>query len=459
MNVTVIGTGYVGLVTGTCFAETGNHVICVDNDPAKLEKLNQADLTIYEPGLDLLFYRNIAKRRLSFTGDLRSAVLNAEIIFLCLPTPQGEDGSADLRYVFAVAKDIAGILKEADSRGYKILVNKSTVPVGTSSAVRNILSKEGITNVDVVSNPEFLREGFALEDFMRPDRIVIGSESKAALEKMKALYESFVRQGNPIVEMDPASAELTKYASNAYLAMRITYMNEMANLCEKAGANVDLVRIGMGTDNRIGKRFLFAGIGYGGSCFPKDVNALIRTSIEMGSEMKILTTVDKLNKERKLLLVERVLQHFEKNIRGKQLTVWGLAFKPNTDDMREAPSVVIINRLLELGANVIAYDPVAMRNAKYYFKDSVVYAEDEYAALKGSDALLVVTEWNEFRNPDFGVMKSNLKQPIVFDGRNIFEPEKMKECGFTYYSIGRRPVIPKLAEVVQSAGTAGVPPA
>jgi UDPglucose 6-dehydrogenase len=446
MNVAVIGTGYVGLVTGTCFAETGNHVICVDNDPAKLEKLNQADLTIYEPGLELLFYRNIAKKRLSFTDDLNTAVLSSEIIFLCLPTPQGEDGSADLRYVFAAAKEIAAILKKNESRIYKILVNKSTVPVGTSSAVKSILSKEGITYVDVVSNPEFLREGFALEDFMRPDRIVVGSESKVAIEKMKALYEPFVRQGNPIIEMDPASAELTKYASNAYLAMRITYMNEMASLCEKVGANVDLVRIGMGTDNRIGKRFLFAGIGYGGSCFPKDVNALIRTSIEMGSEMKILTTVDKLNKERKLLLVDRVMQHFDNNVKGKQLTVWGLAFKPNTDDMREAPSVVILNRLLELGAKVVAYDPVAMKNAGFYFKGSVQYADDEYAALKGSDALLVVTEWNEFRNPDFNLLKSNLKEPVVFDGRNIFEPEKMKELGFTYYSIGRKPIIAKMAQ-------------
>ncbi len=448
MNVAVIGTGYVGLVTGTCFAETGNHVICVDNDPEKLEKLNQADLTIYEPGLELLFYRNIAKKRLSFTDNMKSAVISSEIIFLCLPTPQGEDGSADLRYVFAVAKGIAAILKEDGSRGYKILVNKSTVPVGTSAAVKSILSNEGVANVDVVSNPEFLREGFALEDFMRPDRIVIGSESKTALEKMKALYEPFVRQGNPIVEMDPASAELTKYASNAYLAMRITYMNEMANLCEKVGANIDLVRIGMGTDNRIGKRFLFAGIGYGGSCFPKDVNALIRTSIEKGSEMKILTAVDKLNQERKLLLVDRVSHHFENSLKGRQLTVWGLAFKPNTDDMREAPSVVIINRLLELGAKVVAYDPVAMKNAGYYFKDSIQYAEDEYSALKGSDALLVVTEWNEFRNPDFNQMKSALIQPLVFDGRNIFEPEKMKELGFTYYSIGRKPVIGKLAHVL-----------
>jgi UDPglucose 6-dehydrogenase len=441
MNVAVIGTGYVGLVTGTCFAETGNRVICVDNDPEKLGKLKQADLTIYEPGLDLLFYRNIAKNRLSFTEDLKSAVINSEIIFLCLPTPQDEDGSADLRYVFAVAKDVALILKGSDQSSYKILVNKSTVPVGTSSAVRAILSKEGVSNAEVVSNPEFLREGYALEDFMRPDRIVIGADSKMALEKIKALYEPFVRQGNPIIEMDPESAELTKYASNSYLAMRITYMNELANLCEKVGANVDMVRIGMGTDNRIGKRFLFAGIGYGGSCFPKDVNALIRTSIEKGSEMKILKMVDALNKERKQLLVDRVLKHFDNDIKGKQLTVWGLAFKPNTDDMREAPSVVAILRLLELGAKVTVYDPVAMKNAEFYLHDSVRYAEDEYKALEGSDALLVVTEWNEFRNPDFGILKEKLRQPLIFDGRNIFEPEKMKELGFTYYSVGRKPVM------------------
>ena len=450
MDVAVIGTGYVGLVTGTCFAETGNRVVCVDNDPAKLEKLTQADLTIYEPGLELLFYRNIAKKRLAFTDDLKSAALNSEIVFLCLPTPQGEDGSADLRYVFAVSKEIASILKESAGGADRVLVNKSTVPVGTSSAVRAILRAEGIANIEVVSNPEFLREGFALEDFMRPDRIVIGSDSRAAMEKIKALYEPFVRQGNPIIEMDPASAELTKYASNAYLAMRITYMNELANLCEKVGANIDLVRIGMGTDNRIGKRFLFAGIGYGGSCFPKDVNALIRTSIEKGSEMRILSTVNKLNKERKLLLVDRVLQHFGPSLKGRQLAIWGLAFKPNTDDMREAPSVVIIQRLLELGARVVVYDPVAAKNAEFYFGDSVVYAEDEYAALVGSDALLVVTEWNEFRNPDFGLMKAKLKQPLVFDGRNIFELEKMKEMGFLYYSIGRLAVTASSGSAVGS---------
>ena len=440
MNIAVIGTGYVGLVTGTCFAETGNHVICVDNDPAKLGKLNQAELPIYEPGLELLFYRNIAKKRLLFTDDLKAAIENSEIAFLCLPTPQGEDGSADLSYVFSAAREIASVLKNSNNKSEKIIVNKSTVPVGTSSAVKAIFEKEGVTNADVVSNPEFLREGFALEDFMRPDRIVIGCDKKASMEKMKTLYEPFVRQGNPIIEMDPVSAELTKYASNSYLAMRITYMNELANLCEKVGANVDFVRIGMGTDNRIGKRFLFAGIGYGGSCFPKDVSALIRTSVEMGSEMQILTAVNRLNKERKQLLVDRVLNHFSKNLKGKQLAVWGLAFKPNTDDMREAPSVAIIQRLLELGAKVSAYDPVAMQNARFYFKDSITYAEDEYAALSGSDALLVVTEWNEFRNPDFELMKSKLNQPLIFDGRNIFEPDKMMELGFTYYSIGRKPV-------------------
>ena len=440
MNIAVIGTGYVGLVTGTCFAETGNHVICVDNDSAKLEKLNQAELPIYEPGLELLFYRNIAKKRLLFTSDLRTAVTSSDIVFLCLPTPQGEDGSADLSYVYSVAGEIAAMLRNPDSAGYKIIVNKSTVPVGTSSAVKSILRKEGAINVDVVSNPEFLREGFALEDFMRPDRIVIGSDNKASLEIMKALYEPFVRQGNPIIEMDPASAELTKYASNSYLAMRITFMNELANLCEKVGANVDLVRIGMGTDNRIGKRFLFAGIGYGGSCFPKDVNALIRTSIEMGSEMQILRTVDRLNSERKLLLVERVFEYFNGNLKGRQFAVWGLAFKPNTDDMREAPSVAIIRKLLDVGATVAAYDPVAMQNARYNFKDEITYADDEYDALEGSDALLVVTEWNEFRNPDFSLVKSKLTQPLIFDGRNIFEPDKMKELGFTYYSIGRKPI-------------------
>ncbi len=440
MNLAMIGTGYVGLVTGTCLAETGNHVICVDNDPKKLEKLNQAELTIYEPGLDILFYRNIAKKRVTFTADVKEAVLNSEIIFFCLPTPQDEDGSADLRYVFGVAHDIGKILKGAGNKSHKVIANKSTVPVGTSEAVAEILRKEGASNFDVVSNPEFLREGFAVEDFMRPDRIVIGSTSKAALERMKTLYEPFVRQGNPIIEMDPASAELTKYASNCYLAMRITYMNELANLCEKVGANVDLVRIGMGTDSRIGKRFLFAGIGYGGSCLPKDVTALVRTSVEHDAGLKIMTAVEQVNRERKAVLIQKILSHFQNDLKGKQFTVWGLAFKPNTDDMREAPSVVIIKKLLELGAGVVAYDPVAMENAKSYFQDTIRYGEDENSVLKKSDALVIVTEWNEFRNPDFDLLKKSLKQPVIFDGRNIFEPEKMKELNFTYYSIGRKPV-------------------
>ncbi len=440
MNLAMIGTGYVGLVTGTCLAETGNHVICVDNDPKKLGKLNQAELPIYEPGLDILFYRNIAKKRLAFTADLKNAVLKSEIIFLCLPTPQDNNGAADLRYVFGVAQDLGKILREAENTSYKVIVNKSTVPVGTAEKVAKTMREQGASNFDVVSNPEFLREGFAVEDFMRPDRIVIGSNRKAALEKMKTLYEPFVRQGNPIIEMDTASAELTKYASNCYLAMRITYMNELANLCEKAGANIDFVRIGMGTDSRIGKRFLFAGIGYGGSCFPKDVNALIQTSREYNAGLNILAAVDQVNRERKTILIDRIVKHFKGDIKGKQFTVWGLAFKPNTDDMREAPSVSIIKKLLELGGRVVAYDPVAMPNAKIYFQDTILYGEDEYSVLKNSDALVIVTEWNEFRNPDFDLVKENLKQPVIFDGRNIFEPEKMKELNFTYYSIGRKPV-------------------
>jgi UDPglucose 6-dehydrogenase len=441
MNIAIVGTGYVGLVTGTCLAETGNRVVCIDNDSKKLEKLNQTELTIYEPGLDLIFCRNVAQKRLTFSEDLERAVLSSEIIFLCLPTPPDANGSADLKYVLGVVNEIGTLLKRAGSTSYKILVNKSTVPAGTSEAICGLLDKLCVGNVDIVSNPEFLREGYAVEDFMRPDRIVIGSSSKTALERIKVLYEPFVRQGNPIVEMDCASAELTKYASNCYLAMRISFINEIANLCERVGANVDLVRIGMGADSRIGKRFLFAGIGYGGSCFPKDVNALLRTSIDHNSEMRILTAVDQVNRQQKLVLVDRVLAHFKNDIRGKQLTVWGLAFKPNTDDMREAPSVTIISRLLDLGAELVVYDPVAMDNARRVFKDSVSYAEDQFSALKGSEALLVATEWNEFRNPDFELIRSYLRQPLIFDGRNIFEPEKMKEIRFTYYSIGRKPVL------------------
>jgi len=441
MNLAIIGTGYVGLVSGTCFAEMGNQVICVDNDPKKLEKLQNAEVTIYEPGLDVLFYRNLAKNRLTFTGDLKHAVLNSKVIFLCLPTPQGEDGSADLKYVLGVASEIGKIIIENKIDELKIVVNKSTVPVGTAGLVEREIKKDDLLmNVEIVSNPEFLREGFAVDDFMKPDRIVIGSSSKLAFEIMRELYEPFVRQGNPILEMDTSSSEVTKYAANSYLAMRITYMNELANFCEIVGANVDLVRKGMGSDSRIGKRFLFPGIGYGGSCFPKDVNALIKTSSEKGSEMTLLTLVDKINKEQKIVLVKKILKQFGGNIKDKHFAIWGLAFKPNTDDMREAPSIYIIKELLANGATVSAYDPAAMETSKFYLKDTINYAESELAALKGADALLVLTEWNEFRNPDFNQIKKELKNPLIFDGRNIYSIDKMEELGFVYYSIGRKPV-------------------
>ncbi len=440
MKLAVIGTGYVGLVSGTCFAEMGNDVICVDVDPIKLEKLRNEKITIYEPGLEALFKRNISQKRLHFTDDLEHAVLNSEVIFLCLPTPQDEDGSADLKHIFEVAEGIGEILKKHGDEEFKIIVNKSTVPVGTSEKVTNILKKYEISNFEVVSNPEFLREGFAVDDFMKPDRIVIGARSEQAMEKMKKLYEPFVRQGNPILEMDPPSAEVTKYAANSYLAMRITFMNELANFCEKVGANVDLVRKGMGTDSRIGKRFLFPGIGYGGSCFPKDVKALVNTSTEFNSTMNILKLVDQVNEKQKHIMVDKIKSVFGENLSGKKFAVWGLAFKPNTDDMREAPSVVIIKDLLAAGAEVEAYDPEAMENAKFYLNDTIKYADNMYDCLTGKDALLIFTEWNEFRNPDFEKIAKGLNNKIIFDGRNIFSPEQMKNTGFTYYSIGRQPV-------------------
>lgn len=440
MNLAVVGTGYVGLVSGTCFAEMGNNVICVDNHQEKLKKLKNAEVTIYEPGLETIFYRNIAKKRLTFTDDLKDAVVNSEIVFLCLPTPQDDDGSADLKYVLGVAEEIGKILKEQNDKAFKIIVNKSTVPVGTAKRVTDQIAKAGVKNFDVVSNPEFLREGFAVDDFLKPDRIVIGTNNEHSMQRMKELYEPFVRQGNPILAMDTASAEVTKYAANSYLAMRITFMNELANFCEKVGANVDMIRRGMGTDNRIGKRFLFPGIGYGGSCFPKDVNALIKTSSENNSSLKILEAVDKVNKAQKLVLVEKVLNHFKNDIKGKHFAVWGLAFKPNTDDMREAPSVVIINELLKHDATVSAHDPVAAESAKFYLQDRITYANNEYEALENADALLIFTEWNEFRNPDFSLLSSKLKNKVIFDGRNIFEPSRMKELHYTYYSIGRSAV-------------------
>ncbi|MEI7907561.1 MAG: UDP-glucose/GDP-mannose dehydrogenase family protein [Bacteroidota bacterium] len=442
MKIAIVGTGYVGLVTGTCFAETGNQVICVDNNPEKLAKLKNKEVTIYEPGLEILFQRNIQQKRLEFTGDLKSAVLSSEFVFLCLPTPQGENGSADLKYILGVSDDIGKIFAEAGGDAqHKIIVNKSTVPVGTSKLVFDAIHKHTVKNFDVVSNPEFLREGFAVEDFMKPDRIVIGTKTKYAAERMIALYEPFVRQGNPIIEMDTASAEVTKYAANSYLALRITYMNELANFCTNVGADVDLIRKGMGSDSRIGKRFLFPGIGYGGSCFPKDVNALIKSSIDSGSEIRLLSVVDQVNKKQKEVLVNKILKFYNNDIRGKHFAVWGLAFKPNTDDMREAPSVVIIKKLLELGATISAYDPAATETAKFDLGNTVTYAENEYSALDKAEALLVLTEWNEFRNPDFGTIRAKLLHPVIFDGRNIYEPAKMKELKFNYFSIGRKPVL------------------
>ncbi|MFZ4619824.1 MAG: UDP-glucose dehydrogenase family protein [Bacteroidota bacterium] len=442
MKITIVGTGYVGLVTGTCFAESGNTVICVDNNAQKLEKLKNKEITIYEPGLEILFQRNIQQKRLDFTGELKEAVLDSEFVFLCLPTPQGEDGSADLKYILGVA-DALGKIFAADGGDAKnkIIVNKSTVPVGTSTLVFDAILKHGVKNFDVVSNPEFLREGFAVEDFMKPERVVIGSNSPRAMERMKELYDPFFRIDKRIIEMDTASAEVTKYAANSYLAMRITYMNELANFCDQVGADVDLIRKGIGSDSRIGKKFLFSGIGYGGSCFPKDVNALVKTSIDAGSEIRLLSVVDQVNRKQKEILVNKVLKHFNSDVRGKHFAVWGLTFKPNTDDMREAPSVIIINKLLEHGATVAAYDPAGSESAKFYLGNSIVYAENQYGAMKDADALLILTEWNEFRNPDFTEIRSALKQPVIFDGRNIFEPAKMNELGFTYYSIGRKSVI------------------
>lgn len=441
MNLSVIGTGYVGLVSGTCFAEMGNHVLCVDNNPDKLNKLVNGTVPIYEPGLEILYHRNVEKKRLLFTNDLKKAVLETDMIFLCLPTPQGEDGSADLKHVFEVAHQIGNILKENKPKEFKIIVNKSTVPVGTSKQVTAILEEYGLKNFEVVSNPEFLREGYAVEDFMKPDRIIIGAKSKNVFDKMKLLYEPFVRQGNPIFEMDPESSEVTKYAANSYLAMRITFMNELANFCEIVGANVEMVRKGIGSDTRIGKRFLFPGIGYGGSCFPKDVNALIKTSEDYNSQMKILKVVDQVNKNQKLIIVNKILKHFKDDIKDKKFAVWGLAFKPNTDDMREAPSISIIKELYKHGAKIIGYDPAAMNNAKFYLNDLLEYSEDQYSTLDGADGLLLLTEWNEFRNPDFEIIATKLKSKIIFDGRNVFDTEKMKELGFIYYSIGRKPVL------------------
>lgn len=433
MKISIIGTGYVGLVTGTCFAETGNQVICVDINEDKIKQLNSGVIPIFEPGLDVLFERNTKEGRLQFTTDLNQAVQHAEILFLALPTPPGEDGAADLSYVLSAATNIAGLLNK-----YTVLVNKSTVPVGTAEKVISILSNKIDQNLfDVVSNPEFLREGVAVEDFMKPDRVIIGSSSERASEKMKELYEPFVRQGNPVYFMDLRSAELTKYAANAYLATRISFMNELANICDQTGANVDLVRRGMGSDSRIGKRFLFPGVGYGGSCFPKDVDALYQTAKSYEYQFKILSAVMDVNQRQKKILPAKIKNHFKGLLHNKTIAVWGLAFKPNTDDIREAPAIDIVEDLLQAGANIRVYDPEAAGHFKNLFGDRINYAADMYEALDSADALAIVTEWNVFRSPDYKEMKSRMSEALIFDGRNIFDHEKMKELGFLYYSMGR----------------------
>ncbi len=431
IRIAVVGTGYVGLVTGTCFAETGNEVICVDIDKAKVERLQNGEIPIYEPHLDVLFERNIKQGRLKFTTNLEEAVNQSTIIFLALPTPPGEDGSADLSYVLGVAEQLGGIMTD-----YKVIVDKSTVPVGTAELVKEAVAKKAIVDYDVVSNPEFLREGYAVDDFMKPDRVVVGTSSAKAQKIMEDLYKPFVRQGNPIIFMDEKSAELTKYAANAFLATKITFMNEIANFCERVGADVDMVRRGMGTDSRIGSRFLFPGIGYGGSCFPKDVQALHMSGNQYGYNFQIIESVMKVNQEQKFSLIHKIKAFYKDDLKGKTFALWGLAFKPDTDDIREAPALFMIESLLAAGAKVQAFDPEAMANVKKLMGDKITFATNEYEALEGAEALLIATEWGEFRNPDFDRIKQHTK--VVFDGRNLYDLQQMQELGFYYESIGRQ---------------------
>jgi UDPglucose 6-dehydrogenase len=435
MKIAVVGTGYVGLVTGTCFAETGNTVTCVDIDAEKVKKLNAGQVTIYEPGLENLFTRNLSQSRLFFTTNLAEGIKDAKIIFLALPTPQGADGFADLRFVLKVADDLGPLLKE-----YTVIVDKSTVPVGTAEKVQSHIKANAKVEFDVVSNPEFLREGVAVDDFMKPERVVIGTESSKARKLMETLYAPFVRQGNPLIFMDERSAELTKYAANSFLATKITFMNEVANLCEKLGANVDDVRKGMGTDSRIGKRFLFPGIGYGGSCFPKDVQALAKSSEEANYDFKILNSVIAVNEQMKTRMIPQVRSYFKGDLKGKTIAMWGLAFKPHTDDIREAPALYNIDVLVEAGANVKVHDPEAMSNVKKLIGDKVEYSNTPYDAVKGADALFIATEWPEFRTPDFEKLTSLLKNKVIFDGRNLYDLQQMKELGYTYYSVGRETI-------------------
>lgn len=436
-KIAVVGTGYVGLVTGTCFAETGNQVVCVDIDEKKVARMRNGEIPIYEPHLDVLFERNIKADRLSFTTNLEEGIRDAEIIFLALPTPPGEDGSADLSYILGVAKQLGNLMTE-----YKVIVDKSTVPVGTAEKVHEAIIKNASVEFDVVSNPEFLREGFAVDDFMKPDRVVIGTSSDRAKKIMEQLYKPFVRQGNPIIFMDEKSAELTKYAANSFLATKITFMNEIANFCEIVGADVDKVRIGIGSDERIGKRFLFPGIGYGGSCFPKDVQALVNSGNENSFSFEILKAVMAVNEDQKTVLLPKIKNYFRGNLEGKRIAIWGLAFKPDTDDIREAPALYMIDGLTKNGATICAYDPEAMENVKSLIGDKIDYAINEYEALKDADALVICTEWGVFRNPDFERMGQLLKDKVIFDGRNLFDVDEMNEKGFYYNSIGRKAVMP-----------------
>ena len=437
MKIAVVGTGYVGLVTGTCFAETGNAVTCVDIDNNKVEKLSNGQITIYEPGLEKLFLRNQREERLKFTTNLEEGIADAKVIFLALPTPPGEDGSADMKYILGVANDLGKILKE-----YKVIVDKSTVPVGTAEKVRDAIAKNCKCEFDVVSNPEFLREGVAVEDFMKPDRVVIGTESERARKIMADLYAPFVRQGNPVIFMDERSSELTKYAANSFLATKISFMNEIARLCELMGADVDMVRRGIGGDDRIGKRFLFPGIGYGGSCFPKDVQALVKSASDAKYDFRILDAVMEVNEKQKVYLIPRIKKYFNNNVAGKKIALWGLAFKPNTDDIREAPALYIIEELLKAGATVAAFDPEAMKNVRDVVGDKISFTENQYDALNNCDALIIATEWSEFRTPDFEKMTQRMKSKVIFDGRNVFDLSQMKDLGFYYESIGRKTIVP-----------------
>ncbi len=433
MKICVIGTGYVGLVVGTCLAEMGNNVICVDNDLRKLAKLEEGIVPIYEPGLEELMKANISEGRLSFTSDLSMAVQKSLVCFIAVGTPQSEDGSADLHYVEGVAEEIGKAINN-----YKVIVDKSTVPVGTADRVTEIIKKYTTHDFDVISNPEFLKQGAAVDDFLKPDRVVIGSNSQKATEIMQELYAPFLRTGNPVIIMDVKSAEMTKYAANSFLAVKISYANEIANICEAVGADAEMVRIGMCSDKRIGSQFLFPGLGYGGSCFPKDVKALLKTAVDYNCGHRLLEAADEVNKEQRVIFINKILRKYGADLSGKTFAVWGLTFKPKTNDMRMAPAITIINALLELGAKVKAYDPKGFEQAEMIWGDKIVYAANSYDAVKDADCLLLLTEWNEFRRPDFDRIKTLMKSPVVFDGRNLYDPKRMRQRGFEYRCVGKQ---------------------